>query len=639
MSKLIFNDHAFRYAEMGLKIAPVAPGGKHPCIADWPNQATHDLTTVQSWASTFPTYNIGAVTGPYLDGYLIVIDMDVKRPPINGIQTKQKWEIINGPLPETLTAVTPSGGMHLFFKADRSGLKHSGKTSGIDIQADGAFIMLPPSAINGKAYSFVNPDCPIAAATEDVYRFISYVMAIDSRKDIQATTTATSPEDEDIRALELKPVIAALNAIPCKQLSYDDWLHIGAALHNAGATVDVWDQWSQTDPARYEDGVCESKWRSFETSKLNWNAGTIFKIAKRYGYNANHEQRTKATPRLICANDIPYEPPRWAFAPYFQRGKGTLIQGDNGAGKTAFMMGIAAHVTTGVPLLGLEITTPGDVLILSVEDDLPVLRGRLEANGADLSKCHFLDNAAGITFNSPEVEEAVRAVNAKLIIFDPFQAFLGAKIDMTQSNETRPELAKLFAMCDRNDTACAIISHMGKSRLDKSPVNRSLGSVDIPAAMRSILELTENPNAEGEKVMVHIKCSNAPRGPSIAYRIGDRGGVHWTGFSPLTPDDLTTVNRRKEKGTPYESEPLVSVFKALMKIRPAGGFWSYNDVKSEGSKILGHPPFDSVGDLRRKLDAGLARELQIRENLIVSYGEVSHGNVRGIKIEPYNSKS
>lgn len=345
------------------------------------------------------------------------------------------------------------------------------------------------------------------------------------------------------------------------------------------------------------------------------------------------------TPNLVCANDIPYEPPRWAFAPYFQRGKGTLIQGDNGSGKTAFMMGVIAHISTGKPLLGMEISTPGDVLILSVEDDLPVLRGRLEANGADLARCHFITDAAGYTFNSPEIEAAIRTVNAKLILFDPLQAFLGARVDMSQANETRPELAKLFAMCDRNDCACAIISHMGKARGDKSPVNRSLGSVDIPAAMRSILELADDPMVDGGKVMVHVKCSNAPRGPSIAYRIVDLGGVHWSGISTMTPDDLMVVNRRKEKGTPYESEPLVAVFKALMNKRPAGGFWSYSEVKTEGAKILGFPPFDGVGDLRRKLDSGLSRELQTRENLIVSHGVIAHGNSRGIRIDPYKSKS
>ena len=38
--------------------------------------------------------------------------------------------------------------------------------------------------------------------------------------------------------------------------------------------------------------------------------------------------------KLVKASEIPYEPPRWSIAPYFQRGKGTLIQGDNGSGKS-----------------------------------------------------------------------------------------------------------------------------------------------------------------------------------------------------------------------------------------------------------------------------------------------------------------
>lgn len=342
-------------------------------------------------------------------------------------------------------------------------------------------------------------------------------------------------------------------------------------------------------------------------------------------------------PRLVRACDVPYEPPRWTIAPYFQRGKGTLVQGDNGAGKTAFLCAIAAHVTTGTPLLGLPIESPGDVVMLSVEDDLPILRGRIEADGGDLTKMHFMTNAAGLTFTSAEIEAAVKQVNAKMIIFDPIQAFMGAGVDMFRANETRPELAKLFETCDRNDCSCAIISHMGKAG-DKSPVNRSLGSVDIPAAMRSILELTINPDNEGECIMVHVKCSNAPKGQSIAYTIGDRGGVHWVGFSPMTVNDLAVINKRKErkdKGVPYENEPLVQVFNQLITDRPGGGFWSYAELKSEGAKILGFPPFGDLNDLRQKLDNGLARELQQHEGLIVTHGAKGPRNVRGVRIEQY----
>lgn len=342
----------------------------------------------------------------------------------------------------------------------------------------------------------------------------------------------------------------------------------------------------------------------------------------------------EAEPRLIRACDVPYEPPRWTIAPYFQRGKGTLIQADNGTGKTAFVCAIAAHVSTGRALLDIPVETPGNVLILSVEDDLPVLRGRIEASGGDLTKCHFLTNAAGLSFNSPEVEQAVKQIQARLVIFDPLQAFMGAKVDMFRANETRPELAKLFEMCDRNDCACIIIAHTAKSVGDKSPVNRALGSVDIPAAMRSVLQIIENPENEYERIAVHVKCSNAPKGQSIVYTIGDRGGVQWIGFSPMTADDLTTVVKRKEKGIPYENEPLVQVFNQLITDRPGGGFWSYADLKNEGAKILGFPPFYSATDLKQKLDNALSKEIQEKDGLIITCGCKSNG-VRGVRIEQY----
>lgn len=337
---------------------------------------------------------------------------------------------------------------------------------------------------------------------------------------------------------------------------------------------------------------------------------------------------------LICADSVEYVPPRWLIEPYFQRGKGTLIQADPGTGKTAFMCAIAAHVSTGKPFLDTPVQTPGAVLMLSVEDDLGVLRGRIAKNGGDLKKVFFMPNASEMTFNSPEIEQAIKQIGAKLLIFDPLQAFLGAKIDMFRANETRPALAKLFEMCDRHDCACAIIAHMGKSNLGKSPVNQSLGSVDIPAAMRSVLHITQNPEIENELLAVHVKSSNAPKGKSIAYSIVERGGIEWHGFSDFSADDLSIVRKRTEKGIPYDREPLVQVFNQLITDRPGGGFWSYDEVKSVGSKILGFPPFSSAQDLSKRLNGSLSRELQTKDGIIVTSGCKQNGQ-RGIRIEQY----
>lgn len=338
--------------------------------------------------------------------------------------------------------------------------------------------------------------------------------------------------------------------------------------------------------------------------------------------------------QLVCASDVDYKPPKWLIAPYFQRGKGTLIQADPGTGKTAFMCAIAASVTTGTPVMGLNVETPGSVLMLSVEDDLGVLRGRISANNGDPSKVFFMPNAASMTLNSPEIEQAIKQVNAKLLVFDPLQAFLGAKIDMFRANETRPALAKLFEMCERNDCACAVISHMGKSGMGKSPVNQSLGSVDIPAAMRSVLHIARNPEDNTECIAVHVKSSNAPKGRSIAYEIGDRGGVKWHGFCDFTVDDLNAVQKRTEKGVPYEYEPLVQVFNQLITDRPGGGFWTYAEVQNTGAQLVGFPPFSTPDDLKKKLSGTLARELQTKDGLIVTCGH-KQGGARGVRIERY----
>ena len=346
-------------------------------------------------------------------------------------------------------------------------------------------------------------------------------------------------------------------------------------------------------------------------------------------------QEEKPKSKLISAASVPYDPPHWVLAPYFQIGKGTLIQADNGTGKTAFMCSVAAHVSTGMPLLGLPVAEPGAVVMISVEDDPGVLRGRIEADGGDLNKVFFPQATDELTFLSTDIEGFIREVNAKLLIFDPLQNFLGPHVDLHRANETRPIFSKLFDMCARNSCSCAIISHMGKGSADKSHVNRALGSVDIPAAMRSIIELGRNPEDENELVAVHVKCSNAPRGKSLAFTIGDRGGVQWKGFSSLTADDLTIAQRRKDTGVNYEHEPLVKVFGQLITDHPEGKFLSYGELKSEGAKILGFPPYRDLTDLRNKLDGGLARELQQREGIIVTHGQHDRKNRRGLTIERY----
>ena len=343
---------------------------------------------------------------------------------------------------------------------------------------------------------------------------------------------------------------------------------------------------------------------------------------------------SKEKPKLLKLSDVAYEPPAWLLNPYIPRGKITIIQGDSGTGKTAFACALAAHVSSNTPLLGKQIDAHGQVLMLSVEDDPSTLRGRIEASGGDLLRCNIPSTAAGRSFTSPYIEDLIKECGAKLVIFDPLQAFLGGKVDMFRANETRPVLAKIADVAKRNDCAVVIISHLNKS--DSKGIYKALGSVDIVAASRSVLHIGRNPENNAQCAVIHLKSSNARNGSSFLYTIGERGGVAFDGYCSLTYEDLQTATKRKDTGSNYEQEPLVQVFRQFVTDKPGGGFVSYDDFRTLGAKLLGFPPFGNTTDFKNKLNSGLARELQRNNGIIATLGVKRNGS-RGLIIECYSA--
>jgi hypothetical protein len=584
-----YGDWAKYYGLIGFRVTPITPGQKSPpLLKNWPEKATADAATIAALWEKTPNANIALATG----GGIFDIETDIK----GGINGEDSLTRENFTLPETVSFTSGGGGIHRLYKYAGDLPNRVGLLPNVDFRGGGGYCVLPPSLHpNGKPYTWLPSHAPNEIEIADLPPELA-MMFVEKGNAAHLEVPETIPEGQ----------------------RNDTLFREACRLREFGHSENEIRSLIYTMNTERDAGLDDTELDKLISQAVKYPRGKL-------------PERTRP-PVLVKASAIPYEPPRWLIAPYFQRGKGNLIQADNGTGKTAFVCAVAAHVSTGSPLLDIPISAPGNVLILSVEDDLPILRGRIEANGGDLDKCHFMTNAAGLTFNSPEIEQAVQALTAKMLVFDPFQAFLGGKVDMHKANETRPELAKLFDMADRNDCAVVILAHMGKDNALKSAVNRSLGSIDIPAAMRSIIQLVRNPEDEEECIAVHVKCSNAPKGRSLSFNIGDRGGVQWNGYSPITVEDLGVLAKRKEKGIPYANEPLVKVFEQLIADRPGGGFWSYEAVRSRGMEILGYAPFTEATELKAMLKAGIARELQTRSGITVTTGHKQNGD-RGIRAE------
>lgn len=75
-----------------------------------------------------------------------------------------------------------------------------------------------------------------------------------------------------------------LDYIPASSLDYQEWVNVGMALKHEGLTCDIWDSWSRSD-SRYKSGECARKWKTFrEDASTIVTGGTIYELAKRYGY-------------------------------------------------------------------------------------------------------------------------------------------------------------------------------------------------------------------------------------------------------------------------------------------------------------------------------------------------------------------
>jgi putative DNA primase/helicase len=243
-------------------------------------------------------------------------------------------------------------------------------------------------------------------------------------------------------------------------------------------------------------------------------------------------------PLFVCLDSVEVQEVKFLWRPYIPLGKLTLLQGDPGSGKTFIAANIAAAVTKGQPLpFGDMEHMQGNVIFQTAEDGLgDTIKPRMIQAGADCSKVFIINESeAGLTLIDERLEQAIKQIQPRLLIIDPLQAYLGSKTDFHRANEVRPVLAHIARLAESYNMAVILVMHLNKGT-GKS-IYRGLGSIDIPAAARSVLLAGSDSNNPDARAIVHIKSSLAPKGDSISY-ILDNNGFSWGGLSQLTAEDL-----------------------------------------------------------------------------------------------------
>ena len=131
---------------------PCPTPGKHPRIRSWQERATTDMAQIEQWFShDFRGSNIGIATGA--DSGIFVLDVDPKN---GGEESLESLIAKHGRLPDTIQAITGSGGRHFYFSHPGELVRNDvALLPGLDIRGDGGMVVAPPSMhISGRCYDW-----------------------------------------------------------------------------------------------------------------------------------------------------------------------------------------------------------------------------------------------------------------------------------------------------------------------------------------------------------------------------------------------------------------------------------------------------------------------------------------------------
>lgn len=257
------------------------------------------------------------------------------------------------------------------------------------------------------------------------------------------------------------------------------------------------------------------------------------------------------TVKIIRMSDVELTPVEWLWKPYLPFGKLSVLQGNPGEGKTYFAMHLAAACTNGKLLPNMERMEPFNVIYQTAEDGLgDTVKPRLIEAGADLDRVLVIDDSdVQLTLSDERIEKAIIENNARLVIIDPIQAYLGADVDMNRANEVRPIFMRLGQVAQRTGCAILLIGHLNKAAGMQS-LQRGLGSIDIAAAVRSVMFIGKLKHDPTMRILTHEKSSLAPPSVSLAFSLGDEGGFRWVGEYDITADEmLSGIEPQRETKT------------------------------------------------------------------------------------------
>jgi putative DNA primase/helicase len=252
---------------------------------------------------------------------------------------------------------------------------------------------------------------------------------------------------------------------------------------------------------------------------------------------------------LISLDQVQAESVSWLWESRIPRRKVTIVYGPPEAGKTHLVQYICATVSRGAlwPDEG-PAPLPGNVLFYTAEDGHgDTIKPRFEAMGADETRINLIgpmveegQGAAPFSLDrhAGDLERAIRARDAEVVVLDPLMAVFGSKGDSNSATDVRDVIGELGRIAEATGCAILAVMHPNKAMGGGDPLNGLSGSYAFGAVARSVLFVAKDREDEGLRVVAHAKSNLALRAPTLGFRITDQGPQWEPGTLDISVNDL-----------------------------------------------------------------------------------------------------
>ena len=240
----------------------------------------------------------------------------------------------------------------------------------------------------------------------------------------------------------------------------------------------------------------------------------------------------EASGLLSLYSDVQTKTVSWLWFPYIAYGKLTVLQGDPGDGKSSMMLHLIAEISRGGAMPdGTALGRPQRVIYQCSEDGVgDTIKPRLVKIGANCKNVAYINEEAygGLTLDDERIRDAIIAFEPRLLVIDPVQAYIASDSDLQIAGRARRLMRRLSMWAEAYDCAIVLIGHMNKRESAKG-LYRGLGSIDIVAAARSVLQVERDPMDPDIRIVSHIKNSLEAPGRDIHFEIRPVTGFRWLG--------------------------------------------------------------------------------------------------------------